>query len=293
MKNLRAIFFLFIFLIFLSKISVAQIQNDSTANNSDSSQQIDSAVVYKKTSSSLDSFLKKNKYLNAAPAQVSLATKQKTRSGKEALFYLLSITILLLALFKVFYTKYFNNIFRVFFNTSLRQNQLTDILLQSKLPSLIFNFFFIISFGLYLWLLASHYYTAYRENFVFAGLSILFIAIIYTGKFIFLKFIGWVCGISDAAEQYIFVIFLINKIIGILIIPFIVLAAFSLPGWIYAITVSSFLILGILFLMRYLRSYGLLQNQLKCNRFHFLIYIAAAEFLPVLIIYKLFINYIN
>ena len=64
------------------------------------------------------------------------------------MFYLIAGIVLLLAFFKYFNSRYFTNLFRVFFNTSLRQSQLTDQLLQAKLPSLLFNLFFILSGGI-------------------------------------------------------------------------------------------------------------------------------------------------
>ncbi len=289
MKSPAIAIFLCIFIFFLfNEEIIAHTQQDSAKVAVDSTQQFQSDVLlHINYSTSLDSFLRKNKYLNVAATPVSLASKQKIRSGKEFIFYFLETTILILAVFKVFYSKYFNNIFRVFFNTSLRQNQLTDLLLQAKLPSLIFNIFFVISFGLYLWLLLTHYSLIHSSNYMFAVFSILFVAIMYVGKFISLKFMGWACGMIDVADQYIFVIFLINKIIGIILIPFIVLLAFAPEQWVNPISISSLIILSILFLLRYLRSYGLLQSQLALYRWQFLLYITAIEVVPVLIIYKL------
>jgi hypothetical protein len=198
---------------------------------------------------------------------------------------------LLLAIFKVLYTKYFNNIFRVFFNTSLRQNQLTDLLIQAKLPSLIFNAFFVISAGLYAWLLLNQFYPIKQSNnYLLLAISVLSVGVLYLGKFLALKIIGWISGMGTTIDQYIFVIFLINKITGIILIPFIVLLAFAPAGWLTFVIVSSFFIVGILFLLRYLRSYGLLQNQIKINGFHFLLYILGMEVLPILIIYKLLVR---
>ena len=92
----------------------------------------------------LNEELKKNKFINLAQRPVSAKNKniKEHHDSKEYLFYLLAGIFLIFGFFKVFYSTYFNNIFRVFFNTSLRQNQLTDLLLQAKLPSLIFNIFF-------------------------------------------------------------------------------------------------------------------------------------------------------
>jgi hypothetical protein len=288
MKGYRIqIVFLFSIFLFFSTDCLSQIQNDSTILLADSLQISDSVKPANSQTISFDSFLKKNKYLNAGTTSVSLAVKEKITTGKEFLFYLLGIVILLLAIFKVFYAKYFNNIFRVFFNTSLRQNQLTDLLLQAKLPSLIFNTFFVINTGLYAWLLLDHHnLLKENDNYLFIALSILFVAVIYFGKFLSLKIIGWISGMSAATDQYIFVIFLINKIIGILLIPFIILMAFAPGNWLSIVVIASFCVIGILFLLRYLRSYGLLQNQLKIKFFHFLLYIIGIEFLPLLVIYK-------
>jgi hypothetical protein len=48
----------------------------------------------------------------------------------------------------------------------------------------------------------------------------------------------------------------------------------------------SLLFAGLLLLLRFFRSYGLLQNQLKISRFHFLLYLAGVELIPLLLIYK-------
>ncbi|MEO5782424.1 MAG: DUF4271 domain-containing protein [Ginsengibacter sp.] len=296
MKGFRLpTFFIALVFLFVGRDCTAQ-QNDSLIIKTDSLEIKDSIKPITSRNIihaiNIDSLLKKNKFLNLTATPVSLAAKLKTRPGKEFLFYLLAIVILLLAIFKFIYTKYFNNIFRVFFNSSLRQNQLTDLLLQAKLPSLLFNIFFIISAGLYAWLLLEHYHQLKESNnYVLIGLSILFVGIIYSGKFLTLKLIGLISGMQDAADQYIFVIFLINKIIGILLIPFIVLVAFSPSGWINPIMIFSYCVIGILFLLRYLRSYGLLQTQVKITGIHFLLYIIGMEILPLLLIYKLLSEY--
>ena len=240
----------------------------------------------------LNKLLKENKFINVSKRPIFFINSTRKTQGKEYLFYLLSIIILILGSFKVFYQKYFNNVFRVFFNTSLRQNQLTDLLLQARLPSLIFNLFFVIAAGVYVSLLLRSYTiitNSYSRNLLFC---ILIIGCIYIIKFCVLKFIGWVTGMSDAADTYIFIVFLINKIIGVILLPFIILIAFALPSWLPVIIISSFLILGVLFLLRFLRSYSLLQNQLALRQIPFILYIIAIEILPLLVIYKWVTNII-
>jgi hypothetical protein len=206
--------------------------------------------------------------------------------GKETLFYIILGFLLLVGIFRAFYSKYLMNLFRVFFNTSLRQGQLTDILLQSRLSSLVFNAIFIFSAGIYVWLLLTHYNIIPSNEFVYLPLSIVLILCIYIVKYIVIKFIGWISGLNDAASQYIFIIFLINKIIAFILLPFIIFIAFGPASWLPGIILLSWLILATLFLVRYFRSYGNLQSQLQVSPFHFLIYLAAIEIIPLFLLYK-------
>jgi len=242
--------------------------------------------------SRLNKILAANKFINLGKSNTYII-KRKHSKGKEFLFYLVSIIILLFGLFKIFYSRYFDNIFRVFFNTSLRQNQLTDLLLQARLPSLIFNIFFTISAGLYVWLLLSYYYLS-NKNFTLNILlySVLIIGAIYFAKFCVLKFIGFITGMAPAINTYIFVIFLINKIVGIILIPFIIFFAFGSPEFVQSAIILSFLLIAIFFLLRFFRSYGLLQHQLHLSRFHFMVYIISLEVLPLVITYKLVLRFL-
>ncbi len=235
----------------------------------------------------LKELLNKHKYINISQSPFLYNHNKKQASGKEFTFYLISSIILLFGFFKVFYSKYFNNIFRVFLNTSLRQNQLTDILMQSKLPSLIFNIFFAFISGLYIWLLLDYFKLITKASNTLLIFCVLAVGIIYIIKFCVIKFIGWVTDMSDAADTYVFVMFLINKIIGVLLIPFVILIAFASLPWIKGIFIFSFLLVGLLFLLRFFRTYGLLQHHLNISRIHFLIYLIAIELLPLFIIYKL------
>jgi hypothetical protein len=101
-----------------------------------------------------------------------------------------------------------------------------------------------------------------------------------------LEFTGWITGLDEAVDIYVFVIFLINKIIGIFLVPFIIILSFSEPQIVRIAALVSLMITGVFLLLRFFRSYGLVQNQLKISKFHFFLYIAGLEILPLLLIYK-------
>lgn len=211
----------------------------------------------------------------------------KQRTDKDYLFYLLAATALLLALLRFFFARYFDTLFRVFFNTSLRQSQLTDQLLQAKLPSLLFNLFFLLSGGLYVYfLLQYNQVIQYQNKWLLMAGCVSLVSVIYGMKFLVLKFTGWLTGDGEIITRYVFIVFLINKIIGILMLPFLFVLAFSETAIVNIAIGFSVILSAFLFLLRFFRCYGLVRNNLKVSRVHFFLLVIALEVLPLLLIYK-------
>lgn len=236
---------------------------------------------------SLQKLLAENNYLNSSSTPGSLVVIERKYQSKDILFYSIFILLLLFGLLKMFYSRYLNNLFRVFFNTSLRQSQLTDQLLQAKLPSLLFNIFFVLTGGFYVYFLLNYLGHIDTVN----DLQILLVCIaalviVYTVKYIVLKFTGWISGYKNEADMYIFIVFLINKIIAIALIPIIIIMAFSNLFLVKAVVIISYLIISLMLLLRFLRSYSILQNKIRVQRYHFFLYIIGIEILPLLLIYK-------
>jgi hypothetical protein len=286
------LFFLFYILI-LSASLFAQ-SADSVLTSPDSLRIALALDSVKPVVSTRPVFVFKNKLLNSDAEPVSLAVEVKKENQGDTFFYFLAAMVLLLGFLKYFYSRYFTNLFRVFFNTSLRQSQLTDQLLQAKLPSLLFNLFFIISGGLYVYLLLLHFgFIQANNKWILIFSSIVLMGAIYFIKYCTLKFTGWVTGFTEITNTYIFVIFLINKIIGIFLVPFIIIFTYSDNDIVKTAVIISLMSIIIFLLLRFFRSYGLLQNQLKISRFHFLLYITGIELLPLLLIYKGLMVYLS
>ena len=131
---MKPIFFFGLFLFFFSASLCAQ-NADTAIYPKDSLKTLpiaDSAGLVKKTDTvkalvaDTNAVLLKNKLLNSEAEPVSLAVQLKRATSRDTFFYLIAGMVLLLACLKYFYSRYFTNLFRVFFNTSLRQSQITD-----------------------------------------------------------------------------------------------------------------------------------------------------------------------
>jgi hypothetical protein len=107
-----------------------------------------------------------------------------------------------------------------------------------------------------------------------------------------LKFMGWVSEVQESTNGYIFAIFLVNKIAGIFLVPVIIMLAFINRDWLPTVINISFMLIGLLFLSRYVKSYGIIEKKIPMSPFHFVVYIAGAEVIPLLILYKVAIDYL-
>lgn len=211
----------------------------------------------------------------------------KTFNGKEVLFYALIGFLLAYAFLRQAFPKYFNDLIRLLFRTTIKQKQIREQLMQTPLPSLLLNIFFAVSGGMYANLLLQHFGVTPVDNFwlLFLYCS-LGLAVIYLVKFLGLKVTGWLFNIRAAADSYIFVVYIINKVMGIFLLPFLVLLSF-LQGDAYTVAmICSICGIGVLLVYRFLLTYTSVRNQVRFNPFHFFLYLCAFEIAPLLLIYK-------
>lgn len=232
-------------------------------------------------------------WLPMTKAPAYMVVDYRTRETKDYLFYLLYGIITLLAFVKMVFPKYFRNLFLLFFQTSLRQKQTREQLLQDTLASLLINLLFIISAGLFISLLMIEKGWSQLPFWTFYAYVTAVLLTIYTGKYLFLLFAGWVFNNKEVAHGYIFLVSMINRILGILLIPFSVFMAFGEEYMMSVVTTLSLGVVALLLLYRYLVSFGSLRTGLKINAFHFFLYLCAVEILPMVLIYKLLVNYIG
>lgn len=273
----------------MTAIDSARIKDSLTKVVADS---LAAAAVKKRAADTSYNKLLRNPYLPPTNNALYLIVNERERISKDELFYLIAGLMLFLAFIKLVFPKYFQNIFRLFFQPTFKQKQTREQLLQNNLPSLLFNLFFLLSGGAYIALLVQ-YFEITSANFLLLFLySTAFLAVLYFFKYIFLTFSGWVFNVKEATETYIFVVYLINKIAGILLVPFILILAFAEQKIVVpSITVSA-LVLGLLFLYRYVISLAPVRREVKVSAWHFFFYIWAFEITPLLLIYKLLVNYL-
>jgi hypothetical protein len=172
----------------------------------------------------------------------------------------------------------------------LSARQLKDQISQNSAAGLAMDLVFCISMALYLYYVIAHlqhnnFTSKYPDGIILLAVLLLFSSI-YVIRYLFLKFTGWVFNISEITDNYTFNVFLINKIMGILIIPFTVVLAFGQGAWVQVTLFLSLVFIAILFLNRYLRSGVVFGYFIKFRKFHFFMYLCASELLPLAVLMK-------
>ena len=214
--------------------------------------------------------------------------------SKDSLFYLIVAILFYFALIRIFFEKYFSNLLTLFFRVSLRQQQIREQVLQTPLPSLLLNVLFVISAGLYACFLLHYSIWGARINFWILYLNCMaLLAAIYLVKFVVLKFIGWVFSISRATDIYIFIVFLVNKMLGIFLLPFLIVIIFSGQEWREVFITISLAMVFVLLAYRVLASYRPVRNEIKLTPFYFFLYLCAFEIAPLLLIYKVLLTFLE
>lgn len=241
-----------------------------------------------------DSFLYRKRLFFSFTNPVYYTVSEKQWEGKDAVFYSIVALLLLFAALKNAFRNYLSDLFSTYFRTTVRQKQIKEQLLQNPLSSLVFNLFFIVSTALFLSLMFQHFHLGGTYSFaLLTAYSAGILIAVYVGKLLLLKFIGWVFQVQEATDTYIFILFSTNKILGVILLPFIVLLAFTYSAVNAATVTVSFIMIAALLTYHYFLSYISVNRMAGMQFLHFLLYFTAVEILPLLLINKLLFPFLS
>ena len=213
--------------------------------------------------------------------------------SQTADFYLLLFLCLMLGLIRFMDTRYFLNLWRAFWNPTLSNRQLKEQLQGSGLPNLLMNIFFTFAGGAYIYYVV-RFFTPQHSGVIPPSLLIIMLiagtGLIYLAKYAAVRFSGWAFRVEGITEHYLFNVFLINKVLGITLIPFIIVLAFADHQWAQQVVIISFVVAGILLLNRYIRSWQVFGSFFQYSKFHFFMYLCASELLPLAVLMKLLVK---
>jgi hypothetical protein len=252
----------------------------------------DSAALAQGTKAMAENLIANHPMVASKEVISDIASPHKWVS-QTADFYLLLFLCLILGLIRFMDTRYFLNLWRAFWNPTLSNRQLKDQLLGSGLPNLLMNVFFTFAGGAYIYYVV-RFFTPHRSEVIPPSLLIIMLiagtAVIYLAKYAAVRFSGWAFRVEGITEHYLFNVFLINKVLGVTLVPFIIVLAFADHHWAQQVVIISFVVAGILLLNRYIRSWQVFGSFFQYSKFHFFMYLCASELLPLAVLMKLLVK---
>ena len=280
--------FLFAFFICLQFPAVARVQPSQYGLQFSIGNEVQNQALAR----SMDSLVKAHPTLSNANVFFNIQT-ERSWDDHTVDFYLLMGLVLFLGLIRLLDPKYFQQLWRAFRNPTLSNRQLKDQLDSSSLPSLLTNIFFAITMGAYVYYLIK-LFIPQRTGDIPASLLVLMLItgmmLIYTVKYAVMRFSGWAFKVEGITEHYVFNVFLINKIIGLLLLPFTILIAFAGPAIAGPAVIVSLIAVGLLLINRYTRSWQVFGSFFQYSKFHFFMYLCASELLPLAVLTKLLVR---
>lgn len=205
----------------------------------------------------------------------------------EWMFYSFALLFLFLALINAFFSSYIQKVLRVFANEGFVYRQSKDQMTQTPLAALLMNLLFVLSGTVFVFfgLRGNQIFTGV-ERWQSMGLILVFLLIVYLFKYLFLQFMGWIFNLRESFDGYVFIVFLNNKIAGILMLVASFLMAFLEPGSGFFIFRFCLFLLGIIFLIRLIRGFQVFSKQARLGIFNFLLAVISLEILPSAVVLK-------
>lgn len=208
-------------------------------------------------------------------------------------FYLLLLLVLLLGMIRLSNPRYFQSLIRAFLNPTMSGRQTKEQLQHAGWPNFLMNLFFTMSVGAYIYYTVTVFVSRHNDQLppvLLLGMLVAGVILIYAGKYFVIRLSGWAFRVEQVTEQYLFNVFLINKIIAIALLPFILLLAFGDPQWLNPVLLVSFIVIGLLLVNRYIRSWQIFGSFFQYSKFHFFTYLCASELLPLAVLMKLLVR---
>ncbi|MCX6290519.1 MAG: DUF4271 domain-containing protein [Bacteroidetes bacterium] len=212
------------------------------------------------------------------------------RNTPDWIFPLLLLILASFAWLRAYYHKYFAQIVSAFFNTNLTNQVVRDENILVQRASILLNIVFTLVAALLLYFISIHFRwqmlgTGYGfSRYIFMALLI---SAVYAMKFMILKICGYLFKTEKEMAAYIFNIFLINNMLGILLVPAVALLAFSSvmnPAW---IIYFSIFLAGSGFLYRVTRGIAIGFSSPVFSPYYLFLYLCTLEFAPLAVLVKI------
>ncbi|MEA3446658.1 MAG: DUF4271 domain-containing protein [Bacteroidota bacterium] len=152
---------------------------------------------------------------------------------------------------------------------------------------LMLNFVFFINLALFISQILEYYQVGIPRfsGFYIFSILLLVLIILYLLKILIYKFIAFLFQIQHVADETIYIWFVINRLTGLVLLPFIITIPFIADNYVIWLIYGGLTAFILLYLLQVLRSLQLFIMNIS-SVLYSILYLCALEIAPVIIIYK-------
>ncbi len=211
------------------------------------------------------------------------------RDSPAWVFLLLFLMVAAFTWIKVFYARTMRQIFQAVVSMGAANQMLREENLLLQRSSVLLTVLFNLVAAFFLYQVSN--YLEWSSDYIGSGLGRFLIlafvvSLVYSLKFLILRLTGHLFRTDKAFSAYIFHIFLINNVLGMLLMPLVIAVAFLAPAYAlyFFYTAAALVIFG--FLYRMLRGVLIGLSFAEFSKVYLLLYLCALEIGPLLITIK-------
>ena len=204
-------------------------------------------------------------------------------------FVLLAVVIFFVWV-RLFYYKVVRQLMAAFFSNNISNQLVRDENILVQRASILLSFVFYFTGSLFLYQVSEHYqwdYPFLGEGLLRLVVILLIVAFAYSLKMVMVKALGELFGMERPVATYLFNISLMNNMLGLVLFPLVVLAAYVVSadaGWVIPLGIALVIIM---FIYRLVRAFMIWASLKGVPFFYLILYFCTLEIAPVMIIFKL------
>jgi hypothetical protein len=219
-------------------------------------------------------------------------SKNRTTNNKTGTFFLALAFLFILSLLKHGFPSYFNNLFSIFTTIGTSKRHMKEQLENDSRASVGFYILYIISLSFVVFTALETYSDTFKAHpkYIIYLVSLVCVISLLGVKSLLIKIVAWIFQQQEAEKQYSFNSTLVNEFAGMLLFPICILMLLLTGKTKLVLLIIALIVLSILIIYKYLKNIKILNNLLRLNFIHFLLYLCAFELLPTLVLTKLILG---
>jgi len=215
---------------------------------------------------------------------------ERETASQDWMFPVLFGMLAVFTALRLFYSRYFKQMVASLFNVNLSNQIVRDENILVQRATVYMSIMFYLTAALFLYFVSEH--RQWELPWAGSGFPrflkfIVVVSAVYAVKFLALRFCGWLFGLERELTAYLFTIFIINNVQGLVLFPFIVLMCYN-PGigvsWMITL---CFIVIGFFYLFRLFRGLQIGLNVPGTSLLYLFLYLCTLELAPLLVMFRI------